>query len=1208
MRSYRREILKASLREIFSEQDALTVLAWMSANDGRRPVVLVGAGFTLNALNARTRGPVKRGQVPLWSHLITALASDLDVKAGEYPAPQLAEIYAETIGKSELERLLMSSLDDEGIVPGPAHDSLFAFDCEAIVTTNHLDTMLDRSGNAWTRVIRDSDLAMLADRYSRQVIYFHGHRSDPSGWVFTRGQYEDIERSRPIIVTKVRQLLAQFPLLIVGYSLQDPDFHQIYRHIGRDMGDRHPRSLAVFLAGNSMKPVEAEHWRRHGIHAVSFREGDIGASFSALFRAGSAPTDSKATLLKLEETILAQSAFSDRLAMAMDFLGDPDRDDDLEADSEWPSRVWWAVAEGAIHDPERRASLNLAPAGTPIFSRDAAGGGGQRVVGPHAIAPSAVPAERFDPAERICRTVDRLLSGGLSTARELARWMAAGLDTGPVRRRHPVMLDMHSWLWMRSAVQDGPAEPGGVGGETAGRLRQCYELAVRYGHAEVVRRIIGDCNQAGLPDPEPPEIATCVQTMGRAFDSLQSGDAQSAVLLYSQAAQEAAVAGRAFEEWVALRGRADASAAVARGRGDDPAERRELRRRLDALEQTKAVRDWLSFGRNRIELVRQAAERETHSRARAEQLGERAVSINKFRHELWTCFKDLESCNASPQHQAEFLQPLLVAGALDPSEELRYRIRLDIGVPQRAIAWLDSLSMDGDTDLEGTRARDAGLAAELLRGAEDLPVRLRLIPATAWLMSEADVVDASHLIRRCRAASGLTSRRISSQSFLVADYAAAWRAVVATAPSAELLGEMWAAARGSQPAELEFYTDALAAMALPDFLAWFPEAVISVLCEATRQTRSQDRADAPAAASRHLVSAMSHVATHLAVTPVLQPAERAELAGWLDHMLRLPPARDADDALYAEALAARWGMRESEADSSGLRRVGIEILDALLRHCSRSPSSWAAAVTTCSQLLDHVAPAVPRDLEARALAILSLLDSQAPGLVWHVEHNPHLARPFALFLTQRCFRGAALVRAHALLRKCTSVVPWLLAVCVARRPELASDRSWDWHRDQALAASAGQGGSSPLDAREAAALTFDTLARHGVLRGGVPRRWGFLRDFALCASRDRSLLLALRGTAGLIAWAASTRVGHEAHRLAEHLRATALDPRVRVRSMMSFAAGRLGCSCVGAPLRELAAELRSTLSAERYAEFRTKIRAGERRAALCAAGGHRPRG
>lgn len=78
-----------------------------------------------------------------------------------------------------------------------------------------------------------------------EVLYLHGHRSSPQTWVLSRSQYEDLPTTRPVLLTRVRQLLSQHPVLTVGYSLTDPDFHQVYRQLSLDMKTKCPPGLAL---------------------------------------------------------------------------------------------------------------------------------------------------------------------------------------------------------------------------------------------------------------------------------------------------------------------------------------------------------------------------------------------------------------------------------------------------------------------------------------------------------------------------------------------------------------------------------------------------------------------------------------------------------------------------------------------------------------------------------------------------------------------------------------------------------------------------------------------------------------------------------------------------------------------------------------------------------------------------------------------------
>jgi hypothetical protein len=96
----------------------------------------------------------------------------------------------------------------------------------AVATTNFLDTVLEKSRPERAQVIvSDTDLGHPIDAHMRHVVYLHGHRSDQDSWVAGRLEYEALPGRRPIIHAKARQLLAEYPALVVGASLTDPDIH-----------------------------------------------------------------------------------------------------------------------------------------------------------------------------------------------------------------------------------------------------------------------------------------------------------------------------------------------------------------------------------------------------------------------------------------------------------------------------------------------------------------------------------------------------------------------------------------------------------------------------------------------------------------------------------------------------------------------------------------------------------------------------------------------------------------------------------------------------------------------------------------------------------------------------------------------------------------------------------------------------------------------
>lgn len=268
--------------EIFQPEDVDDVLAWLIANRDRARVVLVGSGFSRNAINPR------QVPIPLWKDISDALARSLRIGHDDFDPLTLVDLFRADFNNAELEKLLLTMLDDNALTPSLAHDALWKSKPEAVITTNFLDTLLERNQSAFS-ARRDAELARPVPKGKIPLIYLHGHRSDADNWVVGRQDYEDIEETRPMIFARTRQLFAQYPLLIVGYSLTDPDFHLVYRHVVRSMEGKHPLGLAVMLPASKSTQqrrhrLHKSYWKKLGLRVVCFREAsDSNALLEQLF-------------------------------------------------------------------------------------------------------------------------------------------------------------------------------------------------------------------------------------------------------------------------------------------------------------------------------------------------------------------------------------------------------------------------------------------------------------------------------------------------------------------------------------------------------------------------------------------------------------------------------------------------------------------------------------------------------------------------------------------------------------------------------------------------------------------------------------------------------------------------------------------------------------------------------------------------------------
>lgn len=323
---YRRALWDSRVQKLFDGDDREQVLSWLLEVGERKRVIVVGAGFSKNA-QSRTGSAI-----PNWDELTARMARHLrlDTDKGHDPL-ELADLFETEHSRDALEDWLAQQLDDDALAPGAAHRALWESSPHAVITTNFLDTLLEKPiSSVGVPIYECTQLAKRLSEVERHLIYFHGHRSAPETWVTSRQDYEDLPRKRPAIHIKVRQLLAEFPAVVVGYSMRDPDFHQIYRETARVLSDRHPPGLVVLPAEDEdprLSQMRAQYWKALRVRFVRFRKDtpDVNVAYQEFFRLVELPesdTTLRSALVTAEGPSSSAQAFKANLRIAESALRD----------------------------------------------------------------------------------------------------------------------------------------------------------------------------------------------------------------------------------------------------------------------------------------------------------------------------------------------------------------------------------------------------------------------------------------------------------------------------------------------------------------------------------------------------------------------------------------------------------------------------------------------------------------------------------------------------------------------------------------------------------------------------------------------------------------------------------------------------------------------------------------------------------------------
>jgi hypothetical protein len=276
---------------------------------------VIGAGMSLNA---KLPPPAK---MPLWHDLGNSLANELQDYA---PVSVLDGIsaYEHEFGRARLIERLAELLHLDRAQPGPAHKEFCSLPFDIVCTTN-FDFLLEkqydleRQDNRTVHPVVDEDqLSINIGTTGTLLLKLHGDVRHPKRLVVTEADYDGFLANYPLIATYLSNLLITKTAVFIGYSLDDPDFRQIWQVVTSRLGKARRMAYAITVGG---KPGDIARFERRGVKVVNLpgsrdRYGAVLAeSFTELreYRREHAGPTLKATEEKpLEQFLLPRDAMT----------------------------------------------------------------------------------------------------------------------------------------------------------------------------------------------------------------------------------------------------------------------------------------------------------------------------------------------------------------------------------------------------------------------------------------------------------------------------------------------------------------------------------------------------------------------------------------------------------------------------------------------------------------------------------------------------------------------------------------------------------------------------------------------------------------------------------------------------------------------------------------------------------------------------------
>lgn len=227
---------------------------------------VIGAGMSLNAT-------VPTGKtMPLWAEMSKVLTDEL----GDFAATSVLDgisAYEHEFGRARLIERLSDILLIREAQPGNAHKEFCTIPFDIVCTTN-FDFLLERQYDLIPRyvypVVDEEQLSINTGNAGTLLLKLHGDLRHPGRLIVTEADYDGFLTRYPLLATYLSNQLITKTAVFIGYSLEDPDFRQIWHVVSERLGGT--RRMAYTIAVNA-RAADIARFERRGVKVVNLPGG-----------------------------------------------------------------------------------------------------------------------------------------------------------------------------------------------------------------------------------------------------------------------------------------------------------------------------------------------------------------------------------------------------------------------------------------------------------------------------------------------------------------------------------------------------------------------------------------------------------------------------------------------------------------------------------------------------------------------------------------------------------------------------------------------------------------------------------------------------------------------------------------------------------------------------------------------------------------------
>ena len=223
---------------------------------------IVGAGLSKNAV-------LPSGQtMPLWKELGESFAEDMQDYKYTNPT-DIISAYEYLFERPKLIEKLSELLFLDKAQPGNTHRAFCDLEFDIVCTTN-FDFLLEKGYRnilrPCTPLIDEDQLSINRAGPRTALLKLHGDLYHPKRLVVTEQDYDLFLESYPIISTYLANLLITRTAVLIGYSLDDPDFRQLWQVVRERLGKARRPAYALRV---DAQPAEVARFERRGVRVIN---------------------------------------------------------------------------------------------------------------------------------------------------------------------------------------------------------------------------------------------------------------------------------------------------------------------------------------------------------------------------------------------------------------------------------------------------------------------------------------------------------------------------------------------------------------------------------------------------------------------------------------------------------------------------------------------------------------------------------------------------------------------------------------------------------------------------------------------------------------------------------------------------------------------------------------------------------------------------